>query len=132
MNKQQAINLLKNLEQSLDDYCELNDEGKTAFCMAIEALNRSEFPNNSDTISRQAAIDAVKSISDSICEQQAIDALCELPSIDAVPVIRCKDCVCWDTSWKPTRAIEGAYWCSNNDIYMESDDYCSLAERKES
>ena len=47
-------------------------------------------------------------------------------------LIRCKDCVCWDTSWKPTRAIEGAYWCSNNDIYMESDDYCSLAERKES
>ena len=47
-------------------------------------------------------------------------------------VVRCKDCVCWDTSWKPTRAIEGAYWCSNNDIYTESDDYCSLGERKES
>lgn len=47
-------------------------------------------------------------------------------------LIRCKDCVCWDTSWKPTRAIEGAYWCSNNDIYTESDDYCSLAKRKES
>ena len=38
MNNQQAINLLKNLEQSLDDYCELNDEGKTAFGMAITAL----------------------------------------------------------------------------------------------
>lgn len=38
MNNQQAINLLKNLEQSLDDYCELNDEGKTAFRMAIMAL----------------------------------------------------------------------------------------------
>ena len=34
----------------------------------------------SDLISRKAAIDAMKSISDSICEQQAIDALCELPS----------------------------------------------------
>ena len=33
-----------------------------------------------DPIDRQAAIDAMKSISDSICEQQAIDALCELPS----------------------------------------------------
>ena len=33
----------------------------------------------SDLISRQAAIDAMESISDSICEQQAIDALCELP-----------------------------------------------------
>ena len=38
MNNQQAINLLKGLEQSLDDYCELNDEGKTAFRMAITAL----------------------------------------------------------------------------------------------
>ena len=38
MNNQQAINLLKGLEQSLDDYCELNDEGKTAFGMAITAL----------------------------------------------------------------------------------------------
>ena len=34
----QAIDLLKGLEQSLDDYCELNDEGKTAFRMAITAL----------------------------------------------------------------------------------------------
>lgn len=38
MNNQQAIVLLKGLEQSLDDYCELNDEGKAAFRMAITAL----------------------------------------------------------------------------------------------
>ena len=38
MNNQQAINLLKDLEKNLDDYCELNDEGKTAFGMAITAL----------------------------------------------------------------------------------------------
>ena len=38
MTSRQAINLLKGLEQSLDDYCELNDEGKAAFRMAITAL----------------------------------------------------------------------------------------------
>ena len=38
MNNQQAINLLKDLEKGLDDYCGLNDEGKTAFGMAITAL----------------------------------------------------------------------------------------------
>ena len=38
MTNIQAIDLLKGLEQSLDDYCELNDEGKTAFGMAITAL----------------------------------------------------------------------------------------------
>ena len=38
MTNIQAIELLKGLEQSLDDYCELNDEGKNAFRMAITAL----------------------------------------------------------------------------------------------
>lgn len=59
MSNQEAITLLRNLEDSLDSYCELNEEGKTAFRMAIEALNCSEFPNSSDTISRQHAIDAL-------------------------------------------------------------------------
>ena len=33
-----------------------------------------------DLISRQVAIDAMSAVNDSICEQQAIDALWELPS----------------------------------------------------
>lgn len=56
MNKQQAINLLKNLEQSLDDYCELNDEGKTAFRMGITALelfgNAEQLPSAQQEIIR--------------------------------------------------------------------------------
>jgi hypothetical protein len=35
-----------------------------------------------DLISRQAAIDAMSVVNDSICGQQAIDALCELPSAE--------------------------------------------------
>ena len=54
MNNQQAINLLKNLEQSLDDYCELNDEGKTAFRMAITALEL--FGNSEQLTSAQPEI----------------------------------------------------------------------------
>lgn len=64
MNNREAITLLRNLEDSLDSYCELNEEGKTAFRMAIEALNCSEIPNNSDTISRQAAIDALGKVAE--------------------------------------------------------------------
>ena len=56
MNNQQAINLLKGLEQSLDDYCELNDEGKTAFRMAITALelfgNSEQLPSAQPDIIR--------------------------------------------------------------------------------
>jgi hypothetical protein len=77
MTNIQAIDLLKGLEQSLDDYCELNDEGKTAFHMAITALEvfgiseqlpsvqpeeRTEERTEThacDCVSRQAAIDAV-------------------------------------------------------------------------
>ena len=75
MTNLQAIDLLKGLEQSLDDYCELNDEGKTAFGMAITALelfgNAEQLPpaqpelpdtNVGDPISRQAAIDALKGL----------------------------------------------------------------------
>lgn len=40
MTNTRAIDLLKDLEQGLDDYCELNDEGKTAFRMAITALEK--------------------------------------------------------------------------------------------
>ena len=50
MNSQEAITLLRNLEDALDSYCELNEEEKTAFRMAITALeqsgcNYSESPN---------------------------------------------------------------------------------------
>ena len=77
MNNREAITLLRNLEDSLDSYCELNEEGKTAFRMAIEALNCSEFPNNSDTISRQAAIDElVKMLSDCFyADEEVLDAV---------------------------------------------------------
>ena len=35
---------------------------------------------------KQTAIDAMECISDSLCEGQAIDALCELPSADVISV----------------------------------------------
>ena len=38
MSNREAIALLRNLEYALDSYCELNEEGKTAFRMAIESL----------------------------------------------------------------------------------------------
>jgi rubrerythrin len=53
--------------------------------MAIEALNRSENPNNSDCISRQAAIDAIDEISREVDDGDGFDYakwreyFCELP-----------------------------------------------------
>lgn len=58
LSNQEVIALLKNLEDLLDSRCKLNEEGKTVFRIAIETLKNSEFPNSSDLINGQAAIDA--------------------------------------------------------------------------
>ena len=50
VNSRQAINLLKGLEQSLDDYCELNDEGENAFRMAITALELFGIPEGLEVL----------------------------------------------------------------------------------
>ena len=55
--------------------------------------------------------------------------------VDAVPVIRCKDCSycrelrCNDPYEK--RYIEGCLWCMNISEGVMPDDYCSSAKRKE-
>ena len=82
MTNQQAINILNGLEQSLDDYCELNDEGKAAFRMAIMALesfgNSEQLPsaqpdatdiNVGTTIYRQAAIEAMCGACSDWCDE---------------------------------------------------------------
>ena len=88
LSQKEAIALMRNLEDSLDPYCGLNEEGKTAFRMAIEALSCSDIPNNSDIISRQAAICAIeKRMDDITCEEfaegmsEAITEISLLPSI---------------------------------------------------
>ena len=43
------------------------------------------------------------------------------PTVDAVPVIRCKDC----------KAFNGLKCVRNNMIAVRTDDYCSRAERNE-
>lgn len=54
-----------------------------------------------------------------------IEDIQKQPTVDAVPVIRCKDCKCWD---KPN-GWNG--WCDKHSILVEADDFCSSAERKE-
>ena len=86
----------------------------------------------SDLISRQAAIDAMESISDSICEQQAIDALCELPSAQ-LEIIRCKDCKWYDADGEEM-ATQGHCWYKNGEPVMQNmkpNDYCSYGEKKD-
>ena len=85
-----------------------------------------------DLISRQAAIDAF-GLSEKAEIQDVLEGLPSAqPTVDAEPVIRCKDCKyyrdgdCWHE------------WDNDGQIYYQSvinepnpDDYCSRAKRKE-
>lgn len=51
------------------------------------------------------------------------EVLDDAPTVDAVPVVRCKDCK-WYNSEK--------FLCNNNESFSwKKDDFCSFAERKE-
>lgn len=87
----------------------------------------------SDLISRQAAIDALER-EQSLVERpitetrwfdlglrKAQDVLSELPSADAVPIVRCKDCRFWE---------RGHSYCPDNMKRTEADWFCAGGERK--
>lgn len=44
-------------------------------------------------------------------------------------IIRCKECVDYDTSWIPHSAPD-RYWCPTMDSFMPEDGYCNFAERR--
>ena len=56
-------------------------------------------------------------------KQDILEAL-RIPIIDAVPVIRCKDCVHWDCDDSET-------YCGEHGIFnTDMNSYCSYAKRK--
>ena len=63
------------------------------------------------------------------CVQQAID---KAPTVDAVEVVRCKDCKHRVVGWN-----NGAYHCGNpcygmaSGVELKDDDFCSYGERRE-
>lgn len=57
-----------------------------------------------------------------------MDEIDSAPTIDAVPVVRCKDCRLTD---EPIyEKDEHDYWCREHSLYVYEDDYCSYGERK--
>ena len=65
--------------------------------------------------------------SDTYDKAMIIDLIDEQPTVDAEPVVRCKECNCWHT--------EGQY-CDRFGVMWEEfdtspNDYCSRGERRE-
>lgn len=79
-----------------------------------------------DLISRQAILDMLEDINNHIIDgygykhDWCVEWVKGLPSIDAVQVVRCKDC----KYYKENTLVCGKYG-------LEDDDYCSWAERRE-
>lgn len=55
------------------------------------------------------------------------------PTIDAVPVVRCRECQNWETDWEPIYfdPENPRYFCGEIDRYPGGDWYCSMGERRE-
>jgi hypothetical protein len=86
----------------------------------------------SDLIDRQAAIDALGEIHTLDYNAQSIKARLEkLPTIEAEPVVRCKDCEHWDTEWTPECAKDEpmeCHWCNYIDLITDEDFFCAYGE----
>ncbi len=70
----------------------------------------------------------------------AYDNLKKLPAIDAVPVVRCKECDNWATEFSSGRKSLGNYRClcqewsdaeDHRFTYTGENEYCSRGERRE-
>lgn len=60
-----------------------------------------------------------------------MDNLDEQPTIDAVPVVRCRDCI-GKSTWYKNESSDEFYICGMSGMYIVKDtDYCSYGERKE-
>lgn len=62
--------------------------------------------------------------------QQAYDQMQRIPTVDAEPVIRCADCLCWEAETGFCHQ-NSQYYCDGEswDIY-QLDDFCSRGERR--
>lgn len=67
--------------------------------------------------------------------EYAMDIIGHIKAVDAVPVIRCRDCKYSrelnHEDPKERQFIEGCVWCMNWEYGVFPDDYCSNAKKKE-
>lgn len=80
-----------------------------------------------DLISRAAAIEAI------LGSFSAIRAIEELPAVDAVRVVRCRDCIHWQ---EPFDSNNTGYLVAHCDMFKDGDAfherfYCAHGERED-
>lgn len=116
-------------------------EGRPEWCPLVDVPDInvgscSEFPNNSDCVSRRAVLDVLDAlditdgvgISSVACDlqEEAIRSIENLPSAQP-EIIRCRDC-----AWGMTGNFSKKFFCSLTGAlaWVEPNSFCSYAERK--
>ena len=122
-------------------YCRFRYDGichalqKTQYSMNECPLVVIDDAGLNDTISRQDAIDAIRASTskytgfmemEMYTDNDAVEAIEGLPSIDAVPVVRCKDCKWWT---KQEDSLQGR--CALHGMYPTGEWFCANARREE-
>ena len=123
----------------------------------LPPVNCSEFPNNSDTISRQDAVSRRRLLSDlkelitawekyPVMAEQIKGVEVAIGYVELIPsaqpeIIRCKDCKHWipydwmfSEVWRSKNMAdypEDEIGCDCCDMAMKANDFCSRAERRE-
>ena len=86
-----------------------------------------------DLISRRVAIDRFQALSYDDWNQgvstswanaysECAEVIRDLPAVDAVTVVRCRDC---------NEYQQNFHWCKLHDEEMQPNDFCSYGERRE-
>ena len=60
------------------------------------------------------------------CFVSACEAIYEAPVVDAVPVVRCKDCKHSEEAFIPNREL----WCNAHEIHCTSEWFCADGVRR--
>ena len=124
MTREDAINRVQGY---LTDYLPVEDVDELE-----EIIKALEQEPCEDTISRQAAIDALDKRFDSIPMEQTTEILQlrkdlrELPSAQS-EIIRCKDCKHRTSYWGNCKLLEEKY---HQTVRVSCDEFCSFAERR--
>ena len=82
-----------------------------------------------DLISREAAKAAIRKKFSTLVDRVEINIVLNgLPAVDAVPVVRCKECKMWNTEWNHEA---GDCYCYKFFQFTDPDFFCAGGERRE-
>lgn len=87
-----------------------------------------------DLISRAAAIAKVeraRKAARTLTGMDFVMMLKDQPAVDAVPVVRCKNCKYWDADWKPNNVQDGVHFCPMVSLVRRGDWFCADGERRD-